>query len=86
MSALFLIGAVAVTAGALLFLIWRIMDNRVRMAYGDQTREALAERVQDVLQEQQHLRKRVEALETIIAAEPWERSLGASARLSEKAR
>ncbi len=67
-----LAAAVGVIAVALLFVFWRNVDQRVQQAYGDDTIEELTERLEDALEQQQHLVSRVEHLEAIVASEPWE--------------
>lgn len=83
MPILLLFGAVTVVATALLILFWRHMDRRVQAAYSDHTLDELAQRLDDAVIEQQHLTGRIESLEAIIAAEPWERTLEAPDRLQE---
>ncbi len=83
MPILLLFGAVTVVATALLILFWRHMDRRVQAAYSDHTLDELAKRLDEAVMEQQHLTGRIESLEAIIAAEPWERTLEAPDRLQE---
>ena len=67
-----LAAAVGVIAVALLFLFWRQMDRRVQLAFSDQNIDDLAERLEQALEQQQHLTSRIEHLEAIVASEPWE--------------
>ena len=67
-----LAAAVGVIAVALLFLFWRQMDRRVQLAFSDQNIDDLAERLEQALEQQQHLISRIEHLEAIVAGEPWE--------------
>ena len=67
-----LAAAVGVIAVALLFLFWRNVDRRVQLAYGDQTVDELTERLEQALEQQKYLTSRVEHIEAIIAAEPWD--------------
>ena len=69
-----LAAAVGVIAVALLFLFWRNVDRRVKLAYGDDTIEELRQRLEQALEQQQHLTSRVEHLEAIVAGEPWDAS------------
>ena len=76
MFAVFLLAAaVSIVAVALLFLFWRNVDRRVQLAYGDENVEDLTERLEEALEQQQQLTSRIEHLEAIIAAEPWEAAL-----------
>ena len=73
MFAVFLLAAaVGVIAVALLFLFWRNVDRRVQLAYDDKSVDDLTERLEEALEYQQHLTSRIEHLEAIIAAEPWD--------------
>ena len=72
---LLLAAAVGVIAVALLFLFWRQMDRRVQLAFSDQNIDDLAERLEQALEQQQHLTSRIEHLEAIVAGEPWEKNL-----------
>lgn len=67
-----LIAAIGVIAVALLFLFWRTVDRRIQLAYGDDTVEELKARLEEALEQQQHLTSRVEHLEAIVASEPWD--------------
>ena len=67
-----LVAAVGIIAVALLFLVWRSMDRRIQQAFGVDTIEGLTQRLEQALEQQQHLTNRIEHLEAIIASEPWD--------------
>ena len=66
-----LTAAVGITAVAVILLFWRYADRRVKDAYSDVSPEELEKKLEQALEQQQHLISRIEHLEAIVASEPW---------------
>ena len=67
-----LAAAAAIVIVMMLFLGWRHLDQRVQLAYSEDSVDDLKTLLEQALEDQDHLTSRVEHLEAIIASVPWE--------------